>query len=176
LDAAVAAQLAGSITLKNVEFVKIVAEHLATRGVRKLRFDLPHVTVKWLRVARELRVVFPFVVDISAVNEDSRRTPLGSVRVTIMVVYEIKSDIAIPSDEQLQHYVGISGYMHSWPYLRAEVQSLSAKIGFPPLVLPVIISGHAASRVLVKQVSAAPALVAAGTKRPPSGSREKVRR
>ena len=42
----------------------------------------------------------------------------------------------------LDDFVGIVGWMHVWPYIRAEVQALSSKLGFPALTLPPLLAGQ----------------------------------
>lgn len=160
LSVTAAARLAPKLRLRSVVFTKIVAEHLSSRGVGKLRFDVPETLATWLRIERQVRAVFPFVVDITAGAPKDGGTPLGRIAVTIRLDYELDESIELPPGDELADYVGISGYMHAWPYFRAEVQALSSKIGFPTLVLPIVVSGHAATRVRVKEVQPGPSLVA----------------
>jgi hypothetical protein len=42
--------------------------------------------------------------------------------------------------------------MHSWPYLRAEVQSLTSKLELPPLTLPPLVSGQIPNFVTVERL------------------------
>ena len=65
-------------------------------------------------------------------------------------------DALVAEHADLDDFVGISGYLHLWPYLRAEVQCLTTKLGLPPLVLPVQMSSHAAAAVTVVQASELP--------------------
>lgn len=94
---------------------------------------------------RETDVValFPLVVTIEHVKK-SKRVPLAEVRVTARVVYRKADEFSSADSAALPDYVGIVGWMHVWPYLRAEVQSLSTKLDFPPLLLPVLLSGQTA--------------------------------
>ena len=88
--------------------------------------------------------VFPVTITINHVADGSR-VPLGEVHVSMRAIYRKSPTFADEDHPAVEHYVGIVGWMHVWPYVRAEVQSLSTKLGFPPLVLPVLLSGQTAN-------------------------------
>jgi hypothetical protein len=56
--------------------------------------------------------------------------------------YEFREEPTESDWAAFEHYAGIVGWLHVWPYMRAEVHCLSTKLGFPPLVLDVMLSGH----------------------------------
>jgi hypothetical protein len=121
-----------------------------------LSWDLHDPTAVWAMDEDGLRALFPLVLTIEAqpASKSSKAQPIAEFHVSYMLLYAAK-DL---SDEQLEdvpHYVGVSGFLHFWPYLRAEIQCLSAKLRLPPLVLPTIVSGHAADRVSVSSAKEA---------------------
>ena len=81
--------------------------------------------------------------------------PLAFVSVTFGLVYRLKGEPW--SDAEISNALGVMGYLHVWPYFRAEVQVLTAKLGFPALTLPVAVSGHAERFVRIAKLVDAPA-------------------
>lgn len=106
-----------------------------------LSWDLREVDIRWVPFAHEIRVICPFVVDLY-VQVDGRKRHAAELGVVFRVDYNLAKDSEMPSDEDISHYVGVLGFMHAWPYLRADVQSLSTRLGFPGLTLPVMLSGQ----------------------------------
>lgn len=95
----------------------------------------------------------------SAVLADCRRkqdsddkapsVDLATFSVVIRIEYKLLEQGGVIESEQLPHVLGTLGYIHAWPYFRADVQWLTTKLGFPALVLPVVISGEVTDRVLI---------------------------
>ncbi len=50
-----------------------------------------------------------------------------------------KTDVGL-SDEQLDSFCGLHAFLHAWPYARVLVQDFSSRLGFPALVLPLVIA------------------------------------
>lgn len=95
----------------------------------------------------------PYIVDITTkTTNDGRLIHVAHLAVTFRVAYELKDPSV--DNNTLQGYATITPLMHTWPYLRAEVQALTTKLDLPPLLLPVIVSGHAEDRVHMIQVTA----------------------
>jgi hypothetical protein len=162
LKVGIAGLLATKLHITGVSFLVIDARVLGTEvGSGSLTFHLDPVPTHWLLVDRELRVVMPYSIRITS-DPSPDAPPLAQVKVVIRADYSVKAGDEIPAPADIDHFAGISGFMHAWPYLRAEVQSLTTKLGLPPLVLPPIVSGQvptlvSVSRVLEPQVqSAAP--------------------
>ncbi|HYQ28434.1 MAG TPA: hypothetical protein VER04_14490, partial [Polyangiaceae bacterium] len=110
---------------------------------------------------------FPFVVDISATREGNSEE-IARLAVTVFISYLGASKFSV---DDLRHFVGVSGFMHAWPYLRAEAQSLTTKIGLPPLLLPLIVSGAVPSKVAVGLP-----LVVAGSPKPELPAKKRAKR
>jgi len=102
-----------------------------------------------------LHVVLPFVIVLGVTPTNGPKQPLAEVRVSLVVTYIQHARESAPTEEEIAHYAGVSGLMHGWPYLRAETQSLTTKLGLVPLVLPVMISGQAAERVTISRLKPA---------------------
>jgi hypothetical protein len=159
LDIEAASRLAKQIRLVDVVCTEVSGRCLmAAPAVPQsgLSWDLHDPTAVWAMDEDGLRALFPLVLTIEAqpASKSSKAQPVAEFHVSYMLLYAAK-DL---SDEQLEdvpHYVGVSGFLHFWPYLRAEIQCLSAKLRLPPLVLPTIVSGHAADRVSVSSAKKA---------------------
>jgi hypothetical protein len=158
LDQTAAARLSKHVRLRDVVCLELSARCLewpADGPGSRLSWDLSDPTAVWSQDGTELRAFFPLVVKIESLGpEKSRPSPRGvaEFRMAYTVIYESKELTA----EQLldvPHYLGVCGFLHLWPYVRAEIQCLTAKLRLPPLVLPVIVSGHAAARVTVSSSS-----------------------
>lgn len=67
----------------------------------------------------------------------SRRTPtMLSIRATFDLRYQL-SKIAECSRQDLTQFANVNGVYNAWPYWRELIQSVSVRMGLPPLTLPV---------------------------------------
>jgi hypothetical protein len=151
---ALAAPVSARAKLTNVLAVHVEAKHLggfAEEALSSLGFTATAEVARWLVDGERILVFFPFTVKIEWVREDDERTPLALLKVAMRADYEFDSREPLPDDAELASFVAIAAHMHVWPYIRAEVQSLSSKIGFPSLVLPVKTAMDAASSVVVEK-------------------------
>jgi len=79
-------------------------------------------------------------IDLKAVLEDSEKeifTLSGSLLLYYHSPIEVDSEI-------LEMFASRNLSIHSWPYLREFTQSMSARMGLPPILLPLLLpKGHA---------------------------------
>lgn len=154
LDVQAASRVASFITLAEVQFLHLsiayITQQQESSPSGSLSWDMMPVVANWHRVDLQVLAVLEFGVNIHVLDESDpeSRIRIADAAVTLRLEYSLKSDVEV-LDDDLDDFVGVSGYMHAWPYLRAEIQSLTTKIGLPPLLLPVQLSGHAASAVTV---------------------------
>ncbi len=158
LDVNAAARLSGNVQLVDVACVGLNAAFVnpGNRPQGKtLGWDFPDPTGVWKIDGTTLAAYFGLDVFIHVVPNDESDQPqqLAEFNVKFRLEYELKPGAEWP-EADVPHYVGITGLLHLWPYLRAEIQALTTKLGLPPLVLPVIVSGHAAEKVTVKRARA----------------------
>ncbi len=158
LDVNAAARLSNGLRLRDIICVGLEAKHLVPEsGVADaaLGWEMPPLQVFWELDDAGLKVIVPFTLFIEAHangGNGDKKTRLAEIGVGLRLEYEVKKGESW-SDEDLPHYAGITSYLHAWPYFRADVQLLSTKLGYPPLVLPVIVSGHPAKQVSVTRLS-----------------------
>lgn len=133
----IARKLNKVLQLNNVAFAGLEAQ-LNRFGGPPFKFALKLNTVRWTTSENELLGAFPVTVNI----QDGDSDDLASLSVLIRTTHAICDELTIEGREAVPHYLGIVGWMQVWPYVRAEIQSLSTKLGFPPLTLPVILTGQ----------------------------------
>jgi hypothetical protein len=138
-----AVSLDGKVSLRIIYFPSIEARTLPTVGYgNALGCDIKQVPVSWTTSGRDVRSVFAYGFNIQASNDGADPVTVAELLVQVRIEYELSAD-DLGLSEDLEHYIGVSGFMHSWPYVRAEVQSLTTKMGFPMLTLPLMLSGDA---------------------------------
>lgn len=141
------------IRLLDVSFAAVQGKLLGSstaEGV--LDYRLPKVTVHWTRRLNDVSLILPFSLiaeEKQDTNDQTRDADLAIFSVVIRIEYKLLEKGGVIEPEHLPHVLGILGYMHAWPYFRADVQWLTTKLGFPALVLPVVLSGEVTDRVLI---------------------------
>lgn len=155
-DVAIAARLSSAFQLMNVSFAHIEGRLVPSGGLDEaqnvLDWNLEPVRIHWLLDAKQaLRVVLPVRIGITCNDK-----PHASIGIWIRCEYHLKPEQEMPSADDTDHFIGITSFMHAWPYARAEVQSLTAKLSIPPLTLPVILSGNVPEKVSVVRTPATP--------------------
>lgn len=154
-DFAIASGAKGKFQLRDVLFAATEGRVLAAREEgTSLNVDLQTVDVRWHREGSDLRVVVPYAVNIIA-KRDGVPSPgvLAEIRVLLRVDYEIISDVTV---SEIHHFIGLTTFIHSWPYFRAEVAELTTKLRLPPLTLPVAVSGNAEQFFIVSKLEPEP--------------------
>jgi hypothetical protein len=153
LEVGRATKLNQRVRLVGVDVHRLAAQHLGAVQGPRYGYHLAIGNVSFAEVDDTVVAVLPLTVQIHHKDQD-RATPLASIEVDLRLGYR-REGAALDESERdvLPDFLGIVGWMHAWPYARAEVQSLTTKLGFPPLVLPLLHAGATAG-VLVEQVEA----------------------
>jgi len=150
LDLQKAFAFSDSIQLVDISFLETSIRYVAERSEGNLRVRREVAEVNWMVQDAKVSAAFQFTIWIDEVKGRSAPpAPLAVIEMTIRIRYKAK----LPPDtvpDDLRHFVGFSGFLHVWPYARAEVQLLSTKIGLPPLTLPVVVSGAVPSLVNIR--------------------------
>jgi preprotein translocase subunit SecB len=140
-----AVQLNAKLRIEQVSLFAIDAHHEKGMAEPTLAYTMNLEPVSWTMTDDSFAAVFPLAVELEHANagaQDSVRTTLARLRVATRVVYA-KVQTFEPSDREfVPDYLALNGWMHVWPYARADVQALSTRLGFPPLVLPVLLGGQ----------------------------------
>lgn len=121
---------------------------------KQLGFDVS-CEIVWARLdATSIVCFFPLGVSLNArLNSgEGEVVEFGKVQAHFRLSYKFREPIVDTLDESLQHFVGIYGLIHLWPYWRAEVQATTAKLLLPPLTLPVLQYGAFPPTFSIRQV------------------------
>jgi len=138
-----ASRVGQKVNLRGVHFSGLQARTVAAADIgADLGWTLVPIDLSWAMVedGRELRVIVP--VSLKVLSEAKA---IAEISVMLRLDYDVGE--AGESEHAVCSFVGISGCLHAWPYIRAEIQHLTTKIGLPPLVLPSVLSGHVAQIV-----------------------------
>ncbi len=143
LDLGKASAASPKLRLGNIVVLGLEAKALSPyAGQTPLTFHLVHHEALWKLLDDALTCIFAVTVKIRHKSGDSV-SELCEVSVRLRSEYDFAPEFVRESDEVLVNdYVGVVGRLHAWPYFRAEVQQLTAKLGFPPLTLPTLVSGN----------------------------------
>lgn len=142
-----AASVSRLLQLQTISFTTIEAQRVGTlgEGDQHLHWDLPVVDVSWRMDDRHVDVHLPFQLKVM-IAETS--TVIYEIFIGVLVSYSLRDDAELPVDG-CRDFAGINGFLHAWPYFRAEVQSLSVKLSYPALSLPVVLVDMVPARVNV---------------------------
>jgi hypothetical protein len=152
-DVSVAAKLASRLGLVAVHLADIYARFVAPiQGLGGLSWSLDPVIVRWNFDEGLLKVVVPFSISVAMVEGDNinKVVEIGTI---FRLDYVRPTELQASSDE-VSHFAGVHGVMHSWPYFRSEVQALTAKMELPSLTLPPLLSGRLSEFVSVEAMRA----------------------
>lgn len=143
---------AARILLKDVAFASIEAKLLGGSPTGNLGYRLPLITVVWSKRGDRISAIFPFSLIAESKNDDGTvAQEVAAISVVMHIEYRLIEKNGIIEAATLPHVVGTLGYMHAWPYFRADVQWLTSKLGFPALVLPVVTAGKVRERVVIRR-------------------------
>lgn len=136
-----AAELSSVFRLRQIDFTEIIADLKSPPDPdAALTFQFEFPPSHWLLDDENLFAVVRIGVKTSEKSDPSKAVAV--FRTTVRLIYE-RADAATPENEAVAHYVGIMSFLHAWPYVRAEVQALTLKLGLPGLTLPIAVSGNA---------------------------------
>jgi hypothetical protein len=62
----------------------------------------------------------------------------AELEVVYNVLYLLKNDAPGFDDDTLEHYIGLAGSTHAWPYARADIQMACGRLEVPTLTLPLL--------------------------------------
>jgi len=91
--------------------------------------------------AREIRVIARFTADAHPSGEQE-----GAVAVSVAVTFELAYESEVVeelSEDALDAFGAVNGVYNAWPYWREFIQNTTARMGLPPLIIPVFrLSDH----------------------------------
>ncbi len=141
LDIGKASEASTKLRIVHISILALQAQahQINVRG--PLRYEVAHRPATWSKLGNDALICL-FAID-TVIELSDTGTKAAEISVTLRSEYRLEESFEVGKDEHLlPHYVGIVARLHAWPYFRAEVQTLSTKIGIPPLTLPVLLAGH----------------------------------
>jgi hypothetical protein len=159
-DHKLAGALSSCILLRDVAFMHVNAQVTGAVEDGTLSYELQKVIVEWSRRDNDVIAILPFgltavatpSVEATSSNESIEPVKVAELSVTMRLRYSLVEANGTVAPNQIPHVLGTLGYMHAWPYFRADVQWLTTKLGFPALVMPVVLSSQVPERVLVSEL------------------------
>lgn len=151
LDVARAAKLNSVLRIDQVLLFHLDARQVGPApATPAFRFSSSFEQVVWSRGPEGIVALFPLKVVIRDGNEVPE-VSVAEITVGMRILYRHSSEQALSDAlEFVDDYVGIVGWMHAWPYVRAEVQGITARMGLPPLVLPVLLAGQTVDVAVIR--------------------------
>lgn len=134
-----AAKIASYVRIKTICFTSIIAQSFSPQKGTDVQYGLEEVPVLWTSQDKGMLAIVQLRL---ALQSDGN--VFGEFNLDSRIDYELETD-SLPSDSAISKFVELNCVLHAWPYLRAEAQSLSLKLGMPMMLLPVLRAGQAAA-------------------------------
>jgi preprotein translocase subunit SecB len=130
---AYAAQVAKVVEIKDIQFLEFGARHKPELIVKPMTVIL-EVNTKTQLEKKGNEIVVHVIFILYAGGKEKERAV--EIRLTLRLRYVAKSKIAF-NNEYIDSFGHFNGIYNAWPYWREFVQSSTARMNLPPLVLPV---------------------------------------
>ena len=124
--------LMANAQIQHIRLLQGSASHSPKQGSGTLRVDISASPRGSLEHATELRVLTKY-------SAEARRSPNSAaviaVEATFELLYQIPAELK-PTKAEIRAFAHTNAMLNSFPYWREYVQSSVARMGLPPLVLP----------------------------------------
>lgn len=95
---------------------------------------------------------FTLALALTAREGEDAPSTFAEVLIRVQLIYTFTESLEQRPDDDLEQFFGYYGFIHMWPFVRAEIQALTAKINVPPLTLPVLKTGRLPTALTVRQI------------------------
>lgn len=147
-----ASKLNGVLELRDVALFAVEAKVVGGVDPANLSFSLSLGEAVWTHAPDDTALVF-LHLDVAIEHlEGMARTQLATISLAFRLTYVAREPLA--PDAPISDYVALASWIQAWPYFRAEVQVLSSRLGYPALVLPVLLPGQTADVTVREQAPA----------------------
>lgn len=132
-----AARVSERVEIRHVRLVETLAKRKQPRGKLPERLN-SDITVSTTTDADKLTiVVHPRFTLVGRFADDSSDEEGLRIEATYAAEYTVPTMEGL-SEEDFKAFGELNGIYNVWPYWREYVQSLTTRMGFPPLTLPVL--------------------------------------
>jgi hypothetical protein len=139
-----ARKLNSVLHIVDVKLHQLDARHMAAGilPVERFAYASQIGTVLWARRVDDVIGFYRVKVTIQQSKQPSSELiDLAKFEVTHRLIYHAARPLGEQDEEQIPHFLAFSGWMHVWPFVRYEIQTLTTKLGFPPVTLPLALAG-----------------------------------
>lgn len=127
-DLAAVARVARNIDLRDIRVVNVQAS--CSPAPQELLEPQISVESSGALVSEgQLNVICDYTFTVNAGGQQ-----IATASIAYLMMYEVEGQIA---ERDIEPFARANGVYHSWPFLRQFLFDLTAKMGFPPLTLPV---------------------------------------
>lgn len=145
-----------SLRLEDISVAALEAKVLDDAEGPTLTFALSLQDLHWDAVDGHIVALCPVEVLIQDSAGDKPKN-LALLRAAVRIVYAVTEELDEQKFACVPDFLGVVAWMQGWPYIRSEIQQLSTKLGFPPLTLPILLTGQTA-KIPVVHVGTTPPL------------------
>ena len=133
-----AAKVAGMVDLQEVKLVESTCKRRLGHPDGSKTFDIRQTARFELSDKQNaLGVSIQFVLNaIDEGKEQKKENTFLSIRATFFLLYSIDNKEGL-DDKVLGSFATLNGTYNAWPYWREFVQSVTSRMGLPPLIVPV---------------------------------------
>ncbi|MBW8002509.1 MAG: hypothetical protein FVQ80_10875 [Planctomycetes bacterium] len=153
VDYKLAAAISDQIEIENLRLVSCSCLQTpnAGKGVHSLEIDCD-IKLEVDKKSNHI-FVFPQFKLKASPTEDNKKEPDLSIEATFVIIYKAKSLKGL-KNENFEAFGDTNGIYNAWPYWREFVQNTVARMGLPPLTIPVfrLISAKTTKKKVKKKV------------------------
>lgn len=124
--------------LETIRLIHVRAAHMTAPGcpVRTVaEKEMPTASANLIAGTNRFRVLFGHAIHGRRGSEG----PEVQIDATFEIIYSFPQDASPPpAVEEMQAFSETNALMNCWPYWRELVQTMVAKMGLPPLVVPLL--------------------------------------
>ncbi len=125
-------------SLETIRLIHVRAAHMTAPGCPVkivAEKEMPSTTVNLVEGTNRFRVLFGHAIH----GRRGTEGPEVQIDATFEMVYSFPQDTnPIPAPEEMQAFAETNALMNCWPYWRELVQTTVARMGLPPLVVPLL--------------------------------------
>ena len=138
------AEVANLVELDSVRVIelatKLVGAPSSPNAALVMEFEF---APRWRRAdARPgIDVLFDFDCSLSERIEEKSHA-LFNFKIVLELKYRLPEKPPSDWDERFDQFAGVNGVVNAWPYVRSELQGMSARMQIPAIVLPVYRPGR----------------------------------
>jgi hypothetical protein len=135
-------EIIGSVQLAGVRLSELTAAgNLPEDGVRNALVEIAHSAKVKDRTSDRFMVTATITVRMTRQGRGKRAIRHGpTTTLSLQAAFDLLYELPKAKDfsaAALSHFANVNGVYNAWPYWRELVQSITVRMGLPPVVLPV---------------------------------------